>query len=334
MKLYNGVIEKINHLQSIADKYEDDDAVRLCIALHDEVSIGCVNYMIDGNNAALEAFIIYRRVNSRIAEIKAAIKERLIDKMGEIPIHIKMEFDKSFRVHSAHIEHSEKQCQFCESEMQLEESDSLYKCSFCGFVLEMKGSQLESCIEVKTNSNYKPNEHMLKCLTHIYGVEKKHIPSEIVENIQRMMKRDGVTKKTLTPQMIRDPYLKSIEYKGRSASCFNLNVTKIYCIITGQRIKPPTHDEIQQISHLFDIAEQIYVDYVKPPDKSNRPFYNHMIGQIIQIIYWDRPKRVKIITPFIHQQLVGTHLSNCEIWKKLVAYSDGALKIPSKNEYS
>lgn len=329
MHLYQSIAKKLEKLNSIAVEAglsNNSAAIMKLEALRNKLRIDCIPFIIDGNTDELEIYIECNNIPSALDSVKASIIDDMIGIYGEIPIQWDMKLDACAGLKSRGVLLSSHMCSDCDKEMVLCDSDSILRCNFCGAIEEVNGSQLDGQFETKcSNSNYKPMSHMNKCLTNLYGIEKIIIPDKILADIRKNMERDGITIKTLKPKTIRS-YLKQIQHEGKAATRFNQHITKIYCMITGTYIVPPTHEEITKITYLFDVAETVYMTHVCGPDSSNRPYYPFILHRILEIVYEFRQEKLRRIKEFIHDQLLPTYISNYETWFKIVDHSQGALK--------
>lgn len=267
-------------------------------------------------------FINYENFVSRIDRIVLEIKNYINSVTLEYNIkkildHIIYLFN-NFTVHTLINKVDYNKCE-CDNKMDIDANISSMICKKCGLLMEITGAIFEDdqlfYQEGKRikHGSYDPAKHCKFWIERIQACENTDIPTDIIDNIKKLIRLDKIkNKNSITCNMIRK-YLRQL-----NNSKYNEHIPLIHKLITG--IMPPqlTDNELQLINIHFDKVINIY-DQIKPINKTNCPYHPYFIYKIIEQILKPNIHRIRKIQilSYIHLQSRETLIYNDIVWKNI-----------------
>lgn len=213
--------------------------------------------------------------------------------------------------------------------MTILSTESELKCDACGMVKQLCGTVFDDqqCYnqDGKTkHTTYEARRHYITWMDKIQAKEVQPLPDGCVEPIKQKIRRDKIPLDKLTCEHIRG-YLKECKM-----TALNSRVVSIHREITKQVPPQLTTDESQLMSAHYAKVVSIYNKHIKNhQSQRNQPYYPFIIYKIIEILFKDKPDKLKLLN-YIHLQNSQTNRKHDRKWKIICDNSNGEyLYIPT-----
>ena len=174
-----------------------------------------------------------------------------------------------------------KNCQYCNIEKTLIQSEGIYVCQNCGkfeyVIIESEIPSHKDSMNEKPKYPYKTINHLIERLNQFQAKQTTLIPSQIYDLIKYELKKMLIDEDTITPIII-----KKILKKYRLNTYYEHNFL-IYSHITNTPPPSLTRDEEDVIKLMFRQTETPFKKY-KPNDRANYLNYSYVLHKLFLIL--------------------------------------------------
>ncbi len=173
------------------------------------------------------------------------------------------------------------------------------------------------------HGEYDTSRHYRFWTERIQARENKVFPEEDTAEIDRVIERDGIDRRSLNIQIMRD-ILKETKLTG-----YNDHAALLVVLHGGAA--PPRLDfqENRKMCNRFHRAMTLYDIVV--PGGGNKPYYPYFIYKIVEHEFRNNPEKLRLLD-YIHLQSRDTVVKNDKIFEKMCELADerdGMIYIPT-----
>jgi len=201
-------------------------------------------------------------------------------------------------------------CEVCNIRYTIDHEKGEIFCKLCGLLSNISDDMYDSTFSLSTegrskNSMYVSSGHCEFWFKRIFALEPTDMKEQVISSVRQWLIKNNYP---ITCEYIRKALQKL------KLPTYNTHVSLIRKLLTGKVPEPPSYKVKIHIFNDFNLAVQIYSEIYQD---NNIKYYPYFIWKIIEILYWDQPRRRHEIFECIHLQNLDTLKKNDKIWKRI-----------------
>jgi Poxvirus Late Transcription Factor VLTF3 like len=203
----------------------------------------------------------------------------------------------------------------CGAMLQIMPETAEMHCDECGMVKTISGSASEAAVVHTRIPNGKEIiRHFKFWIERLQAIENVTFPQELLDKIQRVMKREHMSPQNLTVTQMRiilkDPMVKSTKFNDHAPSLIKR--------LGGPAPPVHTYEDLEVTKSRF-VRAMILLDQIAP--NGNKPYYPHFIYKIIEEQHKGNPEKLRTLD-YIHMQTEDTIVKNDHLHKQICALAN------------
>lgn len=200
-------------------------------------------------------------------------------------------------------------CEFCGIEMDLIHSEGVLICPQCNveerIIIDSEKPSFRDPPPESGEFTYKRIGRLEEWITQYQGEETTDIPQEVLDRIVYEMRKEGLSKKKLVPDKVRE-YLKKIHMTK-----YYEHTTTIIQRITGKKTPRLSNEMKELIKNMFRQIQDIFEE-VKPDTRINFISYSYLLYKCLELLHQD--EHLKYFK--LHKARIKIY-EHDQIWKKI-----------------